>query len=87
MEATVQKFVNGTHSETNMPNTPIPMRPPASTGEIQWMEGYDVHPNQNMATTRHQPEMTHSSRRFSGFGGAGAILAAWRWYRGSMIAR
>jgi hypothetical protein len=40
-----------------------------------------------MATTRHHPEMTHSSRRFSGFGGAGAILAAWRWYRGSMMAR
>jgi hypothetical protein len=40
------------------------------------MELYDVQPNQNMAIAIAQAEITHSSSRFSGFGGIGATLAA-----------
>lgn len=70
---------NPTHRLTNMPSTENPSRDPASTGLIQWIDEYDVHPNQNMAMTIAQPEMIHSSRRFSGLGGNGASLAASRW--------
>jgi len=58
----------GTYKETNIPNTENPMSPPANTGLIQWMEGYEVHPNQNIATTNVHPEMIHSSNLFSGWG-------------------
>lgn len=44
-------------------------------GEIQWIELYEVQPNQNMAMVMHQAAMTLSSSRISGLGDIGATVA------------
>ena len=60
-----------------------PSNPPASTGLIQWTDGYEVQPNQKKEMTNvHAPTM-HNSSRLSGSGGSGALSLIYRWYRGS----
>jgi hypothetical protein len=72
-----------THSDMLMPRILRPIAPPASIGLIQWMDAYDVHANQNMATTRTQAATVANSRRLSGTGGKGFWIIACFWNRGS----